>query len=131
MVKLILTLITGLIVTLTLFTVFALALAFDAEGGSYNTDEGLKRFFSSLTISPDTEVLVISESCAPCVKAVEIITKLQDEGYDVVIVDRKSTLAKKYRVKATPTLVVREHNKRSKKVVGLKTEEKYRELISQ
>ena len=88
----------------------------------------VKLFLLVLLIGPNTEVLVTSESCAPCVKAVEIITKLQAEGYDVVIVDRKS---KRFRVKQTPTLVVREYNKRPKKFVGLKTEEEYRELISQ
>ena len=77
---------------------------------------------------PNTEVLVISESCGPCIEAVRIITELQDKNYDVIIVNRKS---KRFRVKRTPTLVVREHGKMLKKVVGLKTEAEYRELISQ
>ena len=88
----------------------------------------VKLFLLVLLINSNTEVLVTSESCTPCVKAVEIITKLQAEGYDVVIVNRKN---KRFRVRATPTLIVREPGKLPKKVVGLKTEEKYRELISQ
>ncbi len=82
-----------------------------------------------MVIGPDTEVLVISKSCAPCVKAIAIIKELQSEGYDVVIVDRKNSLAKKHQVRVTPTLIVREHNK-SKKIRGLQSEKKYRELIS-
>ncbi len=111
-----------------LITILALVLfAFNVEAGRYHGRKRVKRFFSQ--INSDTEILVISKSCAPCVKAVKIIENLQTEGYDVIIIDHKN--AKKYRVRATPTLIVREQGKRSKKVVGLKTEKKYRELISQ
>lgn len=113
------------ILTLVLF-------AFDAEAGRYHGRKRTKRFFKTeLTINPNTEILVISKSCAPCIKAIAIIEGLQVEDYDVVIVDRKSPLAKKYRVRATPTLIVRDLDKKLKKVRGLQSEKKYRELISQ
>ncbi|MEE9548679.1 MAG: thioredoxin family protein [Nitrosomonadaceae bacterium] len=116
-----------------LVTLLTLVLfAFDAEAGRYHGRKRVKRFFSQATvIGPNTEILVISKSCAPCVKAVAIIKNLQDEGYDVDIVDRKSPLVKKYRVRATPTLIIRELDKKSRKVRGLQSEKKYRELISQ
>lgn len=87
-------------------------------------------------VGPNTEILVISKSCAPCIEAVEIISQLQDEGYNVVIINKRGTpperaLARMYRVKQTPTLVVRERNETPEKVVGLQTEAEYRELISQ
>lgn len=105
-----------------------LMLTFDAEAGRYHGRKRVKRFFSqTATVGPNTEYLVVSKSCGPCIKAIEIITKLQDEGYDVVIIDKKQS---KFRVRVTPTLIVRERGK-TKKVVGLKTEEKYKELISQ
>ena len=88
----------------------------------------VKLFLLLVLFGPNTEVLVISESCAPCVKALKIVENLQAEGYDVIIIDRKN---KRFRVRQTPTLIVREYNKRPKKIVGLKTEEEYRELISQ
>ncbi len=85
---------------------------------------------------PNTEILVISKSCAPCVAAIRIVTKLQNEGYDVVIINIKGTpperaLARMFKVKITPTLVVRERDEPPKKVVGLQTEKRYKELISQ
>ncbi len=87
-------------------------------------------------VGPNTEILVISEACAPCVEAVEIISKLQDEGYNVVIINKRGTpperaLARMYKIRVTPTLVVRERDESPEKIVGLKTEAKYRELISQ
>lgn len=93
-------------------------------------------FVSIPFVGPNTEILVISESCAPCVEAEEIVSQLQDEGYNVVIIDKKGTLperalARMFRVRRTPTLVVCEIGEKPKKVVGLQTEAEYRELISQ
>ena len=87
-------------------------------------------------ITPNTEYLMISKSCGPCIKAIKIVSKLQSEGYDVGIINIKGNpaervLAKFYKIKTTPTLVIREWNKKAKKIVGLQSEERYRELISQ
>ena len=78
-------------------------------------------------LDPNTEILVISEGCGPCVKAIRIIEDLQDEGYDVVIVQKKDC---DYKIRATPTLIIRERGKRPRYICGLQTEEKYRELIT-
>ena len=87
-------------------------------------------------VGPNTEVLVISKSCAPCVEAVEIVSQLRDEGYNVVIINIKGTpperaLARMFKIKVTPTLVVRESGEKPKKIVGLLSRAEYRELISQ
>ena len=87
-------------------------------------------------ITPNTEYLMISKSCGPCIKAIKIVSRLQSEGYDVGIINIKGSpaervLAKFYKIKTTPTLVIREWNKKAKKIVGLQSEERYRELISQ
>lgn len=87
-------------------------------------------------IGPNTEVLVISKSCAPCVEAASIVATLQGEGYNVVIINIKGTpseraLARMFKVRVTPTLVVREFGEKPEKVIGLQTKAKYRELISQ
>ena len=87
-------------------------------------------------ITPNTEYLMISKSCGPCIKAVKIVRKLQSEGYDVGIINIKGNLAERvlakfYKIKTTPTLVIREHSKKAKKIVGLQSEKRYRELISQ
>ena len=87
-------------------------------------------------IGPNTELLMVSKSCAPCVEAVEIVSQLQDEGYNVVIINIKGTpperaLARLFRVRMTPTLVICELGEKPEKIVGLKTEAEYRGLISQ
>ncbi len=87
-------------------------------------------------ITLNTEYLMISKSCGPCVKAIKIVRKLQSEGYNVGIINIKGNpaeraLAKFYKIKLTPTLVIRDWDKKSKKVVGLQSEKRYRELISQ
>jgi len=79
----------------------------------------------------NTEILVVSESCGPCVEAKKIITRLQDEGYDVIIINIREPEARMFRIRQTPTLVVREIGEQPKKIVGLQTEDRYRELISQ
>ncbi len=81
-------------------------------------------------IGPNTEILVVSKSCPPCVKAVRIVSQLQDEGYNVVIIDKRSALARTFKIRATPTLVVRERDTKPKKIVGLQSKKKYKELIS-
>lgn len=86
-------------------------------------------------LGPNTGVLVVSEACAPCVEAIEIIEQLQSEDYDVIIVNKDGTipermLARLFRIKSTPTLVIREQNTVLKMVRGLQSEATYRELIT-
>lgn len=81
-----------------------------------------------LLLGPDTEVLIVSKACGPCVKAIKIIEQLQDEGYDVVIKYKKD--CKDIEVKTTPTLIVRKRGSLPKWVTGLQTEKTYRKLIS-
>lgn len=87
-------------------------------------------------IGPNTEILMVSKSCPPCIEAIQIVSQLQAEDYNVVIINIKGTpperaLARLYKVRKTPTLIIRESNEKTKKVVGLQTEKEYRELISQ
>jgi hypothetical protein len=130
-----------LVLTLTLF-----AFSLEAEAQRVNPFGPIKprdckprdckpRVFIPI-IGPDTEILVISKACASCIKAVRIISQLQSEGYDVVIINKRGTpaeraLVKIFQVKRTPTLVICEFGEIPEKVVGLQTERKYRELISQ
>ena len=87
-------------------------------------------------IGPNTELLVVSKSCSPCIEAVKIVSDLQAEGYNVIIIDKKGApfeqaLARLFKVRMTPTLIVRELGEKPKKIVGLKTKSEYKELISQ
>ncbi len=89
----------------------------------------------SLFIGPDTEVLVISKYCSDCQEAKIICQRLQNQGYDVEIIDLHGTiqeriLARELQVFQVPTLVIRQHGNVLRRVKGVKSEGEYRSLIS-
>ena len=81
-------------------------------------------------LGPDTDILVVSKSCESCVEAKIIIKKLQDEGYDVIIVSKRSPIGYRFKVFEVPTLIIRDSESIPEKIVGLLSEDEYRYLIN-
>lgn len=91
--------------------------------GSFAVQPGQKPLLGS-----NTAILFIMDSCPPCYRAKEIITQMQAEGFDVVIIKNRG-IAKSFNVYSYPTLMVRKNGRVILRKIGLLNEQEYRSLI--